>query len=249
MMQQAISFYHDRVAINVLARDLDNAAAAFEAAEGHAAIGLLSARFDTVEEGVVAARQWQDRVCVSVGLGAGDPTQYYKAAMIAAATAPGHVNQTFSGAGFAAGALAARGVTNTRINALIRPTGTPGKVIVSTGVAGSGAEVPALVDTDTAVLMIRDQGAHAAKFFPMGGLKSLAELEVLAKSCARHGLEMIEPTGGIDLANFGEILQVCLDAGVPKVMPHVYSSIIDKESGNTRPADVAELLQMVKQRV
>ncbi|WP_018749324.1 2-dehydro-3-deoxy-phosphogluconate aldolase [Chitiniphilus shinanonensis] len=249
MMLQTISFHRDRVALNVLAHDLDNAVEVHAAAQGHVAVGLLSNRFDSVEEGIAEAHRWQAEVCVSVGLGAGDPAQYYKAAMIAAATAPGHVNQTFTGAGFAAGALAARGVVNTRVNALIRPSGTPGKVIVSTGVAGSTAPAPALVDSDTAVLMIRDLGAHAAKFFPMGGLRSLAELEALARSCARHGLEMIEPTGGIDLANFGDILQVCLDAGVPRVMPHVYSSIIDKETGRTRPEDVAALLHMIAQRV
>jgi len=248
-MMQSIAFYRDRVAINVLANDLANAEQIYQAAERHAAIGLLSARFDTVEQGIALARLWQEKVCVSVGLGAGDPAQFYKAAMIAAATAPGHVNQTFTGAGFAAGALAARGIANTRINAMIRPSGTPGQVIISTGVAGSTAQTPACVDTDTAVLMAKDLGACSLKFFPMGGLKSLAELKVLAESCARQGLEMIEPTGGIDLDNFADILQVCLDAGVPKVMPHIYSSIIDKESGNTRPEDVAALLQIVVQRV
>ncbi|MBZ1407903.1 oxo-acid lyase, partial [Escherichia coli] len=57
------------------------------------------------------------------------------------------------------------------------------------------------------------------------------------------------PTGGIDLDNFAEILQIALDAGVKKIIPHIYSSIIDKESGNTRPEDVRQLLQMVKQAV
>ncbi|MDI4740245.1 KDGP aldolase, partial [Salmonella enterica subsp. enterica serovar Kentucky] len=40
-------------------------------------------------------------------------------------------------------------------------------------------------------------------------------------------MTLIEPTGGISLDNFGIILQTCLEAGVPRVMPHVYSSIID----------------------
>jgi uncharacterized protein (TIGR03581 family) len=46
-------------------------------------------------------------------------------------------------------------------------------------------------------------------------------------------MTLIEPTGGIDLDNFGIILQSCLEAGVPRVMPHVYSSIIDPQTGNT----------------
>jgi 2-dehydro-3-deoxy-phosphogluconate aldolase len=248
-MKQSILFYQDRVAINVLAQDLANAVAVHQAAEGHVAVGLLASRFATVEAGVAVARAWQEHVCVSIGLGAGDPAQTLKAAQIARVTGPAHLNQTFPGAGFAAGALDALGKTNTRVNALIHPSGTKGRVILSTGIAASAAEMPALVDTDTAVLMVRDLGVATIKFFPMGGLASLAELEVLAKSCTRHGMEMIEPTGGITLGNVGAILQVCLDAGVAKVVPHVYSSIIDQASGNTRPTEVAELLQILKHHV
>lgn len=249
---QTLSFYQDRVAINVLARDLDNAEEVHRAAEGHAAIGLLSSRFDTVEQGIAVARQWQQKVKVSVGLGAGDPAQFYKAAMIAAATAPAHVNQTFTGAAFAAGAsaVAAGGAApSTLINAMVRPSGTPGVVIVSTGEAASKAAAPALVPVETAIAMVRDMGAHSIKFFPMNGLKSLDELKVLAEACVRAGLPMLEPTGGIDLHNFGTILKVCLDAGVGKVMPHVYSSIIDSETGRTRPQDVARLMDIVRQLV
>ncbi|WP_368920961.1 KDGP aldolase, partial [Providencia vermicola] len=54
---------------------------------------------------------------------------------------------------------------------------------------------------------------------------------------------------GIDLENFPQILQIALDAGVKKIIPHIYSSIIDKESGDTRPDDVRKLLEMVKQAV
>ncbi|ECZ5480529.1 2-dehydro-3-deoxy-phosphogluconate aldolase, partial [Salmonella enterica subsp. enterica serovar Reading] len=105
---QQINFYRQRVAINVLAKDIANAKAIYEAAEGHAVIGVLSAQFATVEEGVPEVKRWMAEVpSISVGLGAGDPAQYYKAAMIAAHTHPAHVNQTFTGSGFAAGALAA----------------------------------------------------------------------------------------------------------------------------------------------
>ncbi|ENR0894092.1 oxo-acid lyase [Salmonella enterica] len=134
---QQINFYRQRVAINVLAKDIANAKAIYEAAEGHAVIGVLSAQFATVEEGVPEVKRWMAEVpSISVGLGAGDPAQYYKAAMIAAHTHPAHVNQTFTGSGFA--------------------------------------------------------------------------------------------------------------AGVPRVMPHVYSSIIDPQTGNTRPEDIIRLMEIVK---
>lgn len=117
---QQINFYRQRVAINVLAKDIANAREIYDAAEGHAVIGVLSAQFATVEEGVQEVKRWMAQVpSISVGLGAGDPAQFYKAAMIAAAVHPAHVNQTFTGCGFAAGALAATGgeQTHTRWSA------------------------------------------------------------------------------------------------------------------------------------
>ena len=59
-------------------------------------------------------------------------------------------------------------------------------------------------------------------------------------------LTLIEPTGGIDLDNFGVILQTCLQAGMPRVMPHVYTSIIDPQNGETRPEDIKQLMDMIK---
>lgn len=243
---QQINFYRQRVAINVLAKDIANAREIYDASEGHAAIGVLSAQFATVDEGVQEVKRWMAEVpSISVGLGAGDPAQFYKAAMIAARVHPAHVNQTFTGCGFAAGALAATGGEQTHINALVSPTGTPGEVLITTGVS-SAQGTPARVSCDAAVRMMQDMGAHAAKFFPMGGEASLPELYALATAAARNGMTLIEPTGGIDLDNFGIILQTCLEAGVPRVMPHVYSSIIDPQTGNTRPDDVRKLMEMVK---
>lgn len=243
---QQINFYRQKVAINVLAKDIANAREIHEAAEGYAVIGVLSAQFASVDEGIREVKRWMAEVpSVSVGLGAGDPAQYYKAAMIASAVHPAHVNQTFTGCGFAAGALAATGGEQTHINALVSPAGTPGEVLVSTGVSSSKG-TPARVSCDAAVRMMQDMGVHAAKFFPMGGEKSLPELRELAKAAAQNGMTLIEPTGGIDLDNFGTILQTCLEAGVPRVMPHVYSSIIDPQTGNTRPEDIVRLMEIVK---
>ena len=50
----------------------------------------------------------------------------------------------------------------------------------------------------------------------------------------------------LDLENFEEIVQIAVDAGVKKIIPHVYSSIIDQETGDTRTEDVKTLLTMMK---
>ncbi|MBO6395999.1 oxo-acid lyase, partial [Enterococcus gallinarum] len=54
-----------------------------------------------------------------------------------------------------------------------------------------------------------------------------------------------EPTGCIDLENFEEIVQMAVDAGVKKIIPLVYSSIIDRVTGDTRTEDVKTLLTMM----
>ncbi len=79
----------------------------------------------------------------------------------------------------------------------------------------------------------------------MKGLAYKDEYEAVAKACAENDF-MLEPTGGIDLENFEEIIQIAVDAGVKKIIPHVYSSIIDKETGNTKPKDVKVLYEMMK---
>ena len=249
MLDTKIKFYNGRVALNVLAKDLENALAVYEAAEGHAVVGLLSKKYNTVEEGVKEVQEYLGKLgVVSVGLGAGDPSQFEKAALIAAQTDPGHVNQVFTGAGYAAGALKANRFSRTYINVLMSPTGEPGRVKISTGEL-SEKEKAAIVDVDTAVAMLKDMRAHSVKFFPMGGLKSLEELKEVAKASERGNLELIEPTGGIDLENFEEILKVCVESSIPRIMPHIYGSIIDKGTGLTRIEDVKKMYGIIKKLV
>ncbi|MDU7802467.1 MAG: KDGP aldolase, partial [Enterococcus faecalis] len=69
------------------------------------------------------------------------------------------------------------------------------------------------------------------KYFPMKGLAHKEEYQAVAAACAKYDF-YLEPTGGIDLENFEEI--------------HVYSSIIDQETGDTRTEDVKTLLTMMK---
>ena len=249
MLDTKIKFYNGRVALNVLAKDLENALAVYEAAEGHAVVGLLSKKYNTVEEGVKEVQEYLGKLgVVSVGLGAGDPSQFEKAALIAAQTDPGHVNQVFTGAGYAAGALKANQFNRTYINVLMSPTGQPGKVKINTGELSSKA-ADAAVDIDTAVAMLKDMRAHSVKFFPMEGLKGAAELKEVVKASERAGLELIEPTGGIDLENFEEIMKICLDSSIPRIMPHIYGSIIDMGTGLTRIEDVKKMYGIIKKLV
>lgn len=101
---------------------------------------------------------------------------------------------------------------------------------------------------ETAIALLKDMGGSSVKYFPMGGLKTRDEFAVVARACAEQDF-WLEPTGGIDLENFEPIMEIALAAGVTKIIPHIYSSIIDSATGNTRPDDVKTLLASVKKLV
>lgn len=187
------------------------------------------------------AKKIQQKNALSVGLGAGDPNQSQMVSRISSVLQPQHINQIFTGA---ATSRALLGQEETIINSLVSPTGKVGYVNIATGPLSS-KEAPAEVPLATAIALLKDLGASSIKYFPMKGLAHKDEYEAVAKACAEHDF-YLEPTGGIDLDNFEEIVQIAVDAGVKKIIPHVYSSIIDAETGDTRPEDVQTLLAMAK---
>ncbi len=242
-----MNFYKDRVMLNVLGGSLENAKEVYEAGEKHVLVGVLSANYPSVEAAVEDMKVYNEVLegNLSVGLGGGNPAQWKAVGDIAKEVKANHYNQVFTAVSYTRANV---GNDEAFVNCLVSPSGEPGKVIISTGPLSKDAKVPALVDVHTAIAMIKDMGGSSIKFFPMHGLACKEELKAVAKACAEDDL-MLEPTGGIDLNNFEEILQIILDAGVKKVIPHVYSSIIDKETGNTRPEDVKTLLSIIKKLV
>lgn len=245
-MKLSPNFYRDRVCLNVLAGSHQNAKDIYVAAETFVVVGVLSKNYPDLESAIADMRIYAQETdnALSVGLGAGDPKQSTMVSLISQEIQPQHVNQVFTGAPISRALL---GQTETFVNALISPTGTVGMVKISTGPLSSQAP-DGIVPIETAIMMLKDMGADSVKFFNMKGLKYIEEYKAIAKACAEFDFSL-EPTGGIDLDNFAEILQIALDAGVKKIIPHIYSSIIDKNTGNTRPEEVRQLLQMVKQAV
>lgn len=237
------NFYQNRVCLNVLAGSKQNATDIWQAAEGHVLVGVLSKNYVSCEAAIADMRDYAARIdnALSVGLGAGDPNQSAMVSEIAAALQPQHVNQVFSGV---ATTRARLGQPHTVVNGLVSPTGTPGRVKISTGPRSSAGE-DAVVPIASAIALLQDMGGSSLKYFPMGGLSAVAEYRAVAEACARYDF-WLEPTGGIDLDNFAEIVRIALEAGVSKVIPHVYSAIIDSASGDTRVDDVRQLLATCK---
>ncbi|CEI80401.1 hypothetical protein BN997_00204 [Oceanobacillus oncorhynchi] len=240
-------FYKDRVALNVLANSIENAKEVYEAGEGKVLIGVLSKNYDTVEEAVSAMGKYDEAIhgAVSIGLGAGDNRQAAVVENIVKSYEGSHINQVFPSVGATRANL---GEKESWINALVSPSGKVGYVTISTGPLSSNVGEQAVVPIESAIALMKDMGGHALKFFPMKGLAHQEEFRAVAKACAEADFAL-EPTGGIDLNNFEEILTIALEAGVPKVIPHVYSSIIDKETGKTNIEDVKKLLDVTKQLV
>jgi uncharacterized protein (TIGR03581 family) len=245
-MKLTPNFYRDRVCLNVLAGSKENAKEIYDAAEGHVLVGVLSKNYPDVASAVADMREYAALIenALSVGLGAGDPNQSVMVSEISRQVQPQHVNQVFTGVGASRALL---GQNESVVNGLVSPTGMVGMVKISTGPLSS-ASSDGIVPVDTAIALLKDMGGSSIKYFPMGGLKYRDEFRAVALACAKHDF-WLEPTGGIDLENYEEILKIALDAGVSKIIPHIYSSIIDKASGNTRPDDVRTLLEMTKKLV
>ena len=241
-MKKTPNYLEDRLCLNVLANSVENAKACYEAAQGHVVLGVLSKNYATDEAAIEDMKRYIVATdnALSVGLGAGDPNQSAMVARLSEVLQPQHVNQVFTGVGASRALL---GQNDTIINALVSPTGTVGMVNLATGPLSSQAPA-GIVPIETAIALLKDMGGSSIKFFNMKGLTHLEEYKAVAKACAENGF-YLEPTGGIDLENFQEIVQIAVDAGVKKIIPHVYSSIIDKTTGDTNVEDVKTLHAMM----
>lgn len=237
-------FYNDKICLNVLTKDIENAKEIYEVTEGHVLLGILSKNYPTVENAVEDMKRYSLEInnAISVGLGAGDPNQWKMVSQICKEFKPQHVNQVFTAVGHTRANL---NNDQTLINSLVSPSGKVGYVKISTGPLSQIKE-PAIVPIETAIAMIKDMGGSSIKYFPMQGLKFKDEYIEICKACAKEDF-ILEPTGGIDLENFKEIIEIPLKLGVKKIIPHVYTSIIDKETKKTKIEDVKILYTFMKE--
>lgn len=242
-MELTPNYYKNCVGINCLAGSVENAKDIYEAADGHVVCGILTKNYPDNASCIDDLKKYQKAVnnAISVGLGAGDPNQSLMVSQVSAEVQPQHVNQVFSEVAYTRALL---GQNNTVINGLVSPTGRVGYVNIATGPLSSKEKV-AEIPVTTAIAFLKEMGGSSIKFFPMNGLNHKEEYEYIAKACADNNFSL-EPTGGIDLENFESILQIAFDAGVKKILPHVYSSIIDQQTGLTRADDVKKLYEIIQ---
>ncbi|APX71320.1 KDGP aldolase family protein [Companilactobacillus allii] len=237
------NYLDNGICLNVLANSVENAKECYDAAQGHVVLGVLTKNYPTDEAAISDMLKYKEVIhnAVSVGLGAGDPNQSGMVARVSKEVQPQHVNQVFTGVGASRALL---GQDETIINGLVSPTGKVGFVNIATGPLSSQS-TETQVPIESAIALLKDMGGSSIKYFPMKGLAHIEEFKAVAKACAENDFDL-EPTGGIDLDNFEEIVSIAKSAGVKRVIPHVYSSIIDKSTGDTRPSDVAKLYEIIK---
>ena len=231
------------VKFNCLAKDLKNAMEIYKITDENTLVGLSTKSFKNDEEAIKTMSKWAKKINnnISIGLGEGDPKQAYMVTRIAKKVFVNHINQVFTEV------PATRKVSlnkNAIINSLISPSGIPGQVIISTG-PESSFEKPVIGNIMTVGKMIIEMGANAVKFFNMKNMKSDKELVKVAKMCAKYDL-ILEMTGGLSLNNIEKYVKIAKDANVKKIIPHIYSSIIDKKTGLTKKEDVKKIWKILK---
>lgn len=211
--------------INVQASTVQTAVAAAERYGDRVLIGVVARDFADPADGAAHIQALQERgVRVSAGLGDGAAEQWERALQMSVRARPSHLNQVFPAAALSQRELRLAGAS-TVVNALVRPTGTPGIVNVATGPVSQRAAAGNL-PIGTALDMLAEVGIESVKLFPIEGAARLDELRVVAAAVAERGMAL-EPTGGITPQNLPEVLAACREAGVTRLMPHLYGSVKD----------------------
>lgn len=227
------------IKLNVLAKDLVNAKAITKATGGNVFVGVMVKNYPTLEMAIQTVKAYKEAgVPVSVGLGAGDPNQWKKVIEVSVQTKPPHINQVFPAAGYTIGAMEHVGGSDCLVNALISPSGTPGLVSVLTG--PKSQDFKENISCEAAIALLNDSGVKSVKFYPIDGDKRLDELAAIVKAAVAGGITMIEPTGGIDAKSVYPVVKTCLAEGAEIIIPHIYTGFVDKETGETNPAEVAK---------
>lgn len=232
-----------RVLFNVLAKDLDNAVEISKFDSERTLVGVMVKNFATDEEAIARVEEYKkNKVIASVGLGAGDPAMWKRVADVSVHTCPYHINQVYPASGYTMGRLQEVHNGDFIVNSLIQPTGQAGMVYVGTGALSQSKRDA--VSTEMAAKMMADIGLPSVKFYSIDGLKRKDELKAMVKAAVNEGITIFEPTGGIDMDNVHEIVQICIDGGATTVIPHLYTSLVDKETQRTKPEFLQKLVSM-----
>lgn len=224
MFEQSIG---GKALINIECSELDQCLAVKEHFGDVFLVGVMAKTFPDISQGCKVVGKLQTAgIRVSAGLGGGSPQQWERALKLALNSHTEHLNQIFPAAALSQCLLLQNG-GRTIVNALVRPSGKEGEVIIGTGPLSDS--IYSAVSVRTAAAMLKETGVSSIKLYPIEGVVHFRELEAVARAAAEFDM-MLEPTGGISPENVGQVVRICLNAGVKHIMPHLYGSL-KNESG------------------
>src|SRR5690625_4119326 len=223
---------------NFLAKDKENATDIMEAGGGYVVPGIASDQY-SIDEAVNKVQELKTVTdTVSIGLGGGGDTSNWKKVLdIAAASNAGHLNQPFETASYSQGFLEGK-EQKQLVNALVQPTGEKGKIQL--------ANSKKIMNVESFLEIASALGISSIKLMPINGLVHLDELIHITKMASVYGIEGIEPAGGINLGNIGEIVEGVKNIDIGFFMPHIFGSVIDSKTGNTMPETVKMIYKEVE---
>ncbi|WP_019240373.1 MULTISPECIES: KDGP aldolase [Bacillus] len=229
----------NRVFLNFLASDKNNAEEIVEAGFGCVIPGIVASDYidaESASKKVAELKLISDVISVGLGNG-GDVSNWRKVVDIASISHPGHINQPFEKASYSQGVLQSLNCPQ-NVNALVAPSGKVGYVKLSCGIE---------MQTKDFCELAASMGLTSIKFMPLKGNVHLEELIDLCEKAADSGIKMIEPAGGIGPDNAIEIIRRALQTDIPFFMPHIFGSVIDKQTKSTMPEMVHQIAQGVRQ--
>jgi len=238
-----------KVLLLVPARDAGNAAEVMSTLDGAGLVALIAKTFADARVLAEEVRKAKQRVgLVSIALGDADNTQSDKVIAAALESRPAHINLPYLRACYAKGTFdGLQGDRGMVVNALVTSTAEPNLVSLSTETAPDADETHDIrIRTRDAALILKELHFETIKTqFGPNGL-DLGWPQSAAKAACEAGLDLIEPSSKITFENIADVVRACLKGGVSYVMPHIFTALIDKETGATRPEAVADLVALLK---
>ena len=237
-----------RVLFLVPAFNFDNAVVVNDALEGAGIVALISKNYPSAEalaEDVIKSKE--ELGVVSIALGGGDFAQAEQVLNASLLSKPDHINVPFELASYAQGRLEQAGLMNVLVNALVLEAEDENQVAITVDPNHEDRNV--ILEIRDAVSIIYGWGIKSVK--AVFGKKALNFdwLANIARAAETVGLELIEPSSGINLDNVNEVIYTCLEHGSALLLPHVFSPLIDKRTGLTKPEDVRMLVDRIKRSI
>ncbi|HEY60311.1 MAG TPA: KDGP aldolase family protein [Anaerolineae bacterium] len=238
---------NSRILFLVPALNIDNAIKVNQALNGAGLVAVSANKYSSAESLAQEAKQMQDKLgVISIALGEADFSQAEKVIKAALLSKPDHINQPFELSGYAQGRLHQAGVKHTIINALVQEANREDQVIIKIG--KKNAERIITLQIRDAMELISGWGIKSVKAqFTKKGV-NFNWLANITRAAKEAGLELVEPSSGITEENINEVINTGLKCGCAFILPHVFSSLIDKSTGLTKPEAVSRMVELVRQR-